>query len=213
MLIAFTGVAVLVSGCSGGVSQSEVTHAKTVAVAVQAQKDSQAVLSVQVKQLDDVAKAAAAQATADRAAAAKAAADKAAAQPQIAWCPSDPNVGVSGPTSCEFATSVRYTFTAFNTNFTAFSPKTGLSYTMSCTSGDQIVCRGGNNAIVYIRTGSVAQNAPVRRDATGFALDGPLKQLPRRTTIIQARRTASGSGLNCVRGPTTRTLTPLIWVY
>jgi hypothetical protein len=32
-----------------------------------------------------------------------------------------------------------------------YSPVTGRSYTMTCVAGIPSVCRGGNNAVVYIR--------------------------------------------------------------
>ena len=56
----------------------------------------------------------------------------------------------AGPdTSCPFALNVQEAWSVSGaTNYiTAYSPVTGLSYTMYC-SGDPVVCTGGNNALV-----------------------------------------------------------------
>ena len=38
-----------------------------------------------------------------------------------------------------------------NAQFDAYSPVTGQYHVMTCTPGVPTVCRGGNNAVVYIR--------------------------------------------------------------
>jgi septal ring factor EnvC (AmiA/AmiB activator) len=166
-LIAITGVTILLSGCSAGASQSEVAQAQKVAADAQAQKDAikqqqdtQASLAAQVKQLkDQAAQAAAAQAAAAAAkaataqvAAAQAAAAKVAAQAQMTSC--DANVSAGANTTCAFAINVESTYYQSGggySTFDVYSPVTGLSYTMTCTPGIPTVCRGGNNAVVYIR--------------------------------------------------------------
>jgi septal ring factor EnvC (AmiA/AmiB activator) len=168
-LIAITGVTILLSGCSAGASQSEVAQAQKVAADAQAQKDAikqqqdtQASLAAQVKQLkDQAAQAAAAQAAAAAAAAkaataqvaaAQAAAAKVAAQAQMTSC--DANVSAGANTTCAFAINVESTYYQSGggySTFDVYSPVTGLSYTMTCTPGVPTVCRGGNNAVVYIR--------------------------------------------------------------
>ena len=76
VMISITCIAVLLSGCSGGPSESEVAHVKKVAAEAQAQKDT----AKQLKDQTAAAQAAAAQvATAKKAAAAKAAAARVAA--------------------------------------------------------------------------------------------------------------------------------------
>ena len=57
----------------------------------------------------------------------------------------------SGTTSCAFALNVAsdYFSSASNT-FESFSPATGEVYTMTCSGSPVAVCRGGNNAAVYI---------------------------------------------------------------
>lgn len=59
-------------------------------------------------------------------------------------------------TTCQFALSVRGEYMAAgnrgeSATIKAFSPVTGLTYTMRCTGTDEfVVCRGGNNAVVYL---------------------------------------------------------------
>lgn len=59
-----------------------------------------------------------------------------------------------GPnTSCPFAEEVRsawYGAGGGNATLNVYSPVTGRYYTMSCAAGITTVCRGGNNASVYI---------------------------------------------------------------
>ena len=64
----------------------------------------------------------------------------------------------SSVTSQEFAQQVRVAFVDYHLatgqttgTITAYSPVTGLSYSMNCTdNGDYVTCTGGNNAVVYI---------------------------------------------------------------
>lgn len=58
-------------------------------------------------------------------------------------------------TSCEFARVVWIEY--MNTGsrggpatLTAFSPVTGVTYTMNCSGGTVVTCRGGNDAVVHI---------------------------------------------------------------
>lgn len=62
-------------------------------------------------------------------------------------------LSVNSVTSCPFARNVReaYQNSGGDSAIEVFSPVTGTSYTMSCTSGVPVVCRGGNGAVVYIR--------------------------------------------------------------
>lgn len=63
-------------------------------------------------------------------------------------------IGASSATSCEFAYNVAGTYMANPgaTSIVAFSPVTGQDYTMTCSpwSGGGTVCRGGNDAAVFI---------------------------------------------------------------
>ncbi len=65
-----------------------------------------------------------------------------------------PGVQVAANTSCAFAMNVagEYGSNPGAATISAFSPTTGKSYTMTCSawSGGGTVCRGGNNAAVFI---------------------------------------------------------------
>lgn len=61
----------------------------------------------------------------------------------------------SSVTSCEFAESVWSQYVRTGTlgqskTVRAYSPVTGMSYTMSCSGGAVVTCTGGNNAVVHI---------------------------------------------------------------
>jgi hypothetical protein len=56
-------------------------------------------------------------------------------------------------TSCEFAISTAEAYWNHGKGsqpFSVYSPVTGQTYTMTCTSAGS-VCQGGNNAVVYLR--------------------------------------------------------------
>lgn len=64
------------------------------------------------------------------------------------------NISVNAATSCSFAEVVVsdwYANGGGNASFYSYSPVTNRSYWMTCKSGIPTVCRGGNNAVVYIR--------------------------------------------------------------
>ena len=52
-------------------------------------------------------------------------------------------------TSCSFALNVAADYTGTGPDY-AYSPVTGLSYTMNCYDSNPIICTGGNNALVQI---------------------------------------------------------------
>lgn len=61
-------------------------------------------------------------------------------------------LSVNDVTSCPFARRVRTAFEAEGAStISVYSPVTKTTYTMMCQSGVPTVCRGGNNAVVYIR--------------------------------------------------------------
>lgn len=61
-------------------------------------------------------------------------------------------LSVNNVTSCPFARRVRRAFEANGASaIRVYSPVTKTTYTMMCQSGVTTVCRGGNNAVVYIR--------------------------------------------------------------
>ena len=60
-------------------------------------------------------------------------------------------VSTGGETSCPFAKNVAQAYRVDpGDTVTAYSPVTEKTYTMTCTPGSPVVCRGGRNAIVYI---------------------------------------------------------------
>jgi hypothetical protein len=64
------------------------------------------------------------------------------------------NLSVGSNTTCPFAQSVYsawYSAGGGTVTVEAYSPVTHRYYTMYCTAGVPTVCRGGNNAVVYIR--------------------------------------------------------------
>ena len=64
------------------------------------------------------------------------------------------NLSVGANTTCAFAANVRsefYSAGGGNVSVEVYSPVTGRYYTMYCVAGVPSVCRGGNNAVVYIR--------------------------------------------------------------
>jgi hypothetical protein len=70
-------------------------------------------------------------------------------------CGGDLSVGPN--TSCPFAENVRDEYEQSgggNVIVRAFSPTTGVTYEMACgTTGDTIVCTGGNDASVFFPEG------------------------------------------------------------
>jgi hypothetical protein len=170
-------VAALALTACGGTSDAELAAARSAGAQEQAQKeeakrqqDAQASLAAEVERLKkeaedakaaEAAKAAAeakakaaadAKAKADAAAKAKAAKAKASAQAAQTRCSDRVSAGAN--TSCAFALTVEsafYNWGGGNRALEVYSPVTGLWYTMHCQAGVPTVCRGGNNAVVYIR--------------------------------------------------------------
>ena len=62
-------------------------------------------------------------------------------------------VAVNAATSCPFGRNVasEYRSSGGASTIEVYSPVTKQAYTMSCSGGVPTVCRGGNNAVVYIR--------------------------------------------------------------
>lgn len=60
-------------------------------------------------------------------------------------------ISAGANTSCPFALYVGEGYRAEGPGVVrAYSPTTGETYAMTCEAGDPAVCRGGNNATVYI---------------------------------------------------------------
>ena len=71
--------------------------------------------------------------------------------PAAAPAPTDCGGGVyaGADTSCPFALDVAANYSGTGPDY-AYSPMTGLSYTMNCSDSNPIICTGGNNALVQI---------------------------------------------------------------
>jgi hypothetical protein len=79
-----------------------------------------------------------------------------------------------GPnTSCPFAQNVRAAYESSGSGILdVYSPTTGKTYRMYCTSGSPVVCTGGNGASVYFSSGGGGTSYTVF-DCGGDLLVGP----------------------------------------
>jgi len=146
------GASLLLSGCAR-TSQSDIEKAKAQGASEEAAKQKQASVDADIQKLkDDLAKA---QASASSAATQKAAPQTAAPPAPAAKTTScGGNLSVGPNTSCSFAANVEAEFYAAGggtSTIEVYSPVTARYYTMKCVAGIPSVCRGGNNAVVYIR--------------------------------------------------------------
>ena len=68
-------------------------------------------------------------------------------------------LAVGPDTTCAFAENVRSAYDGTGPGTVmAYSPVTNRSYAMSCSTGDAVVCTGGNNASVYFPSGSTGDS-------------------------------------------------------
>jgi hypothetical protein len=97
----------------------------------------------------------------------------AAATPAIAYAGGDSGetacgnqLAVGPDTTCAFAENVRSAYEGTGPGTVmAYSPVTNRSYAMSCSSGDAVVCTGGDDASVYFPSGSAgAEDATTQPD-------------------------------------------------
>jgi uncharacterized protein YceK len=148
------GVSLLLSGCAT-TSQSELDKAKAAGASEEAakqsasaQQDAQAKLAAEVQKLEQQLAAKTASATASTS-------TQAPVQPvqrQATSCGS--NISAGPNTTCPFALNVAAEYLSQGggtISIVVYSPVTGQDYTMNCVAGVPSVCRGGNNAVVYIR--------------------------------------------------------------
>ena len=151
--------AMALAGCGGGgASQADVQKARQEGAAAErakqaakAERQKQAQLEQRIKKLEAnlAAKAKAAQ---KKKAAAGAASGGSAATSSRTSCGG--NLYAGSNTTCPFAQNVEsawYSAGGGSVVVEAFSPVTSRYYTMQCTAGVPTICRGGNNAVVYIR--------------------------------------------------------------
>lgn len=90
----------------------------------------------------------------------KAGRNTASTQPPSGTKPCGEGVSVGPATTCPFALNVQKAFTESggSSTISAYSPITGVTYTMQCSGEDVRVCRGGNEATVYL-TSAIAPAA------------------------------------------------------
>jgi hypothetical protein len=82
--------------------------------------------------------------------------------------PCGSGLSVGPATTCPFAENVRQAYEQSGASgaaeVSAYSPSTGLTYTMHCTGGPTHVCTGGNSASVYFES---AESTPATSASTG----------------------------------------------
>jgi membrane protein involved in colicin uptake len=152
------GGSLLLSGCTR-TSQSDLDKAKAVGASEQAakqsasaQQEAQAKLAAEVQKLKEQLAAKTAAATPSTVTKAAPAQPAQPAQPQGTSCGS--NVSAGQNTTCAFALNVaaEYLTQGGGTRtIDVYSPVTNQYYSMTCVAGVPTVCRGGSNAVVYIR--------------------------------------------------------------
>jgi len=153
------GVAVLLSGCGNKTSQSDLEKAKAAGASEQAAKQSalaqqqeQEKLAAEVQKLKEQLDAKTAAATPSTVTKVVPGQPAQPAQPAGTSCGG--NVSAGPNTTCSFALNVaaEYLTQGGGTRTVdVYSPVTNRYYSMSCVAGVPTVCRGGNNASVYIR--------------------------------------------------------------
>jgi len=150
------GLSLLLSGCAR-TSQSELDKAKAAGASEEAarqsasaEQDAQAKLAAEIQKLKAQLDAKTGTVTPSTVTASVPVPVPVA--PQGTSCGS--NVSAGPNTTCPFALNVaaEYLTEGGGTiSIVVYSPVTGLDYTMSCVAGVPSICRGGNNAVVYIR--------------------------------------------------------------
>lgn len=98
------------------------------------------------------------------------------AQPPSGTKPCGNGVSVGPKTTCPFARNVQQAFTESggSSTISAYSPYTHITYTMHCTGEEVHVCRGGDEATVYLTSASAppteesAPAAPVAESSSSL---------------------------------------------
>jgi hypothetical protein len=150
--------ALTLAGCGGGgASSDELAQARQEGAAAEREKQAlntqrqkQAQLEARIKKLEK--QLAQAQKAQQKKTTATGASSRSGGAPSRASCGG--NLSVGSNTTCPFAENVRnawYSAGGGTVTIQAWSPVTNRYYTMYCTAGVPTVCRGGNNAVVYIR--------------------------------------------------------------
>jgi hypothetical protein len=155
LVVLAIGASLLLSGCAS-TSQSDLEKAKAAGASEEAakqsasaQQEAQAKLAAEVQKLKEQLATKAATAAPSPPSPAQPAQP---AQPQGTSCGG--NVSAGPNTTCTFALNVAAEFLTQGggtRTVLVYSPVTNQDYSMSCVAGVPTVCRGGNNAVVYIR--------------------------------------------------------------
>jgi hypothetical protein len=108
-----------------------------------------------------------------------------------------------GPnTSCPFAENVRTAYESSGSGvLDVYSPTTGQTYRMYCTSGSPVVCTGGHGASVYFTSGGTSTTYDVY-DCGGGLLVGPNTSCAFGANV-QAKYYRVGAGWITVYSPVT----------
>jgi hypothetical protein len=154
------GASLLLSGCAS-TSQSDLEKAKAAGASEEAakqsasaQQEAQAKLAAEVQKLKDQLAAKTPTSTASPASPASPAQPAQPAQPAGTSTSCGGTVSAGPNTTCAFALNVAaeyFTQGGGTRTVLVYSPVTNQDYSMSCVAGVPTVCRGGNNAVVYIR--------------------------------------------------------------
>jgi len=153
VVILAIGASLLLSGCAT-TSQSELDKAKAAGASeeaarasAKAQQEESARLAAEIQKLrEQLARTPAATPTVTQTVPGQP------VQPKGTSCGG--NVSAGANTTCPFALNVAteyFTQGGGTRSIVVYSPVTGKWYTMNCVSGVPTICRGGNNAVVYIR--------------------------------------------------------------
>lgn len=151
-------VAMTLTGCGGGgATEAELSQARQEGAATErekqaltAQRQKQAQLEARIKKLEK--QLAQAQKAQKKTTTKPATTTRSGGASSRTSCGG--NLSVGSNTTCPFAENVRnawYAAGGGTVTVDAYSPVTNRYYTMFCSAGIPTVCRGGNNAVVYIR--------------------------------------------------------------
>jgi hypothetical protein len=113
-----------------------------------------------------------------------------------------PGLSAGANTSCAFAENVRAAYTRSGSSvLDVYSPVTGQTYRMYCTSGSPHVCTGGNNASVYFADTGTTTTYEVGNCGNGLSV-GPNTSCSFAANV-RAEYQRTGSGTISVYSPVT----------
>lgn len=140
-------LAIAVSGC-GSDNQAEIEQARKEGAEAQKIKDKQRELEKEIARLKKQAKTTTSGGSSSNGSGGSSGSSGSSGSPCGSGVSAGPN------TSCAFALNVAQAYFdagGGSPTVSVYSPVTQKTYTMTCTAGAPTVCRGGNNASVFIR--------------------------------------------------------------